>query len=523
MAKSRDAFRTISEVAAWLDTPAHVLRFWESKFTQVKPVKRAGGRRYYRPADMALLGGIKKLLHEDGMTIKGAQKILREQGVKHVSSLCTLRVDEPVADAPYIDVDSEAEAEGTEPLSFAEAIRSRDAAAQESSLAASEPGEDMPGPDEAEPGPVALTADDTGPDAIPTPASPQDRPDGQSDPEPDDTSAAPEPAGGAPTTAVSGTSAKEAAEAPIARDPVAEPSPPEAIPAGSRMPEEAAKPPDPGLREDDTPPDTAAAEHATPASRADASRQTDMADLFDAPGGDAASAADGSAPARTALPEDAAPEAAEDDEPSADTADTTEAGPTEAGPTAAAEPFVTAEADAGSKAPAGPDAQDDDSAADNTPGTGGAPAIPNAAADAADTWGMRPDGNAAVQLDEADDDEVDDAAPTTPGVPETAAGLPGQDADLAKDEAAGPGRGQAAVKAGTDPGAPRDDREPSETVVEDRPAASPELDPIAEPGPGVLAMLAATERLGPAQAEAVAAQMPALARLRDTLERAPCR
>lgn len=84
MAKSAEAFRTISEVAEWLETPAHVLRFWESKFSQVKPVKRAGGRRYYRPTDMQLLGGIKKLLHEDGMTIKGVQKILREQGAKHV-------------------------------------------------------------------------------------------------------------------------------------------------------------------------------------------------------------------------------------------------------------------------------------------------------------------------------------------------------------------------------------------------------------------------------------------------------
>ena len=87
MEKSRDAFRTISEVAEWLDTPAHVLRFWESRFAQVKPVKRAGGRRYYRPADMQLLGGIKKLLHEDGMTIRGVQKLLREEGVKHVASL----------------------------------------------------------------------------------------------------------------------------------------------------------------------------------------------------------------------------------------------------------------------------------------------------------------------------------------------------------------------------------------------------------------------------------------------------
>jgi DNA-binding transcriptional MerR regulator len=85
--KSPDAFRTISEVAEWLDTPAHVLRFWESRFAQVKPVKRAGGRRYYRPSDMALLGGIKKLLHEDGLTIRGVQKILRSQGVRYVASL----------------------------------------------------------------------------------------------------------------------------------------------------------------------------------------------------------------------------------------------------------------------------------------------------------------------------------------------------------------------------------------------------------------------------------------------------
>ena len=112
MSKSRDAFRTISEVADWLDTPAHVLRFWESKFSQVKPVKRAGGRRYYRPADMELLGGIKKLLHEDGMTIKGVQKVLREQGVRHVSALSSTVADAGQADdagtliedAPFTEV-----------------------------------------------------------------------------------------------------------------------------------------------------------------------------------------------------------------------------------------------------------------------------------------------------------------------------------------------------------------------------------------------------------------------------------
>lgn len=93
MSKSRDAFRTISEVADWLGVQAHVLRFWESRFTQVKPVKRAGGRRYYRPNDMRLLGGIKKLLHEDGITIKGVQRILREHGVAHVAAL-SLPLDE---------------------------------------------------------------------------------------------------------------------------------------------------------------------------------------------------------------------------------------------------------------------------------------------------------------------------------------------------------------------------------------------------------------------------------------------
>ena len=102
MAKSADAFRTISEVAEWLDTPAHVLRFWESKFTQVKPVKRAGGRRYYRPQDMRLLGGIKKLLHDDGMTIKGVQKLLRENGIKHVSSLSQPLAGEEDTALPHV-------------------------------------------------------------------------------------------------------------------------------------------------------------------------------------------------------------------------------------------------------------------------------------------------------------------------------------------------------------------------------------------------------------------------------------
>lgn len=99
MSKSPDAFRTISEVADWLGVQAHVLRFWESKFAQVKPVKRAGGRRYYRPVDMQLLGGIKRLLHDDGMTIKGVQKMLREQGVAEIAALSAPLDDTVVDDA----------------------------------------------------------------------------------------------------------------------------------------------------------------------------------------------------------------------------------------------------------------------------------------------------------------------------------------------------------------------------------------------------------------------------------------
>src|SRR6478752_4633178 len=76
--KSAQAFRTISEVAAELDVPQHVLRFWESKFNQVRPLKRGGGRRYYRPEDIDLLRRIRTLLYDDGYTIKGVQRLLKE-------------------------------------------------------------------------------------------------------------------------------------------------------------------------------------------------------------------------------------------------------------------------------------------------------------------------------------------------------------------------------------------------------------------------------------------------------------
>ncbi len=80
--KSAEAFRTISEVAATLDVPQHVLRFWESKFSQVQPLKRGGGRRYYRPEDVELLQTIRGLLYDDGYTIKGVQKLLRDGSLK---------------------------------------------------------------------------------------------------------------------------------------------------------------------------------------------------------------------------------------------------------------------------------------------------------------------------------------------------------------------------------------------------------------------------------------------------------
>jgi DNA-binding transcriptional MerR regulator len=85
--KAPDAFRTISEVAQELDIPQHVLRFWETRFAQIKPMKRSGGRRYYRPDDVDLLKGIRRLLYGEGYTIRGVQRILKEHGIKSVQGL----------------------------------------------------------------------------------------------------------------------------------------------------------------------------------------------------------------------------------------------------------------------------------------------------------------------------------------------------------------------------------------------------------------------------------------------------
>jgi len=95
--KAPSAFRTISEVATNLDVPQHVLRFWESKFQQVRPLKRGGGRRYYRPEDVALLSNIKELLYNQGFTIRGVQKLLKETGRTGIVRLSTMQSSSPAA------------------------------------------------------------------------------------------------------------------------------------------------------------------------------------------------------------------------------------------------------------------------------------------------------------------------------------------------------------------------------------------------------------------------------------------
>ena len=118
MDKAPDAFRTISEVADELDIPQHVLRFWESRFPQIKPMKRAGGRRYYRPDDVDLLRGIKHLLYGEGYTIRGVQRILREQGPKFVQA-----VWQPGAAQPVAPPEEEEIAEAAEQLAPDDAAR----------------------------------------------------------------------------------------------------------------------------------------------------------------------------------------------------------------------------------------------------------------------------------------------------------------------------------------------------------------------------------------------------------------
>jgi DNA-binding transcriptional MerR regulator len=111
--KAPDAFRTISEVADDLKVPQHVLRFWESRFNQIKPMKRAGGRRYYRPDDVDLLRGIHHLLYGEGYTIRGVQRILRDQGLKFVQTVWQPGAEQP-AHPPAGDLDDAGPEDGEE-------------------------------------------------------------------------------------------------------------------------------------------------------------------------------------------------------------------------------------------------------------------------------------------------------------------------------------------------------------------------------------------------------------------------
>ena len=147
--KAPDAFRTISEVAEDLDLPQHVLRFWESRFNQIKPMKRGGGRRYYRPEDVELLRGIRLLLYSEGFTIRGVQRLLKEKGVAYVASVGqsgsadaiaapdrepAFEADEPAeaveADAPVAEMGLEGASVPTTDPDIAAAIRPASAEAE---------------------------------------------------------------------------------------------------------------------------------------------------------------------------------------------------------------------------------------------------------------------------------------------------------------------------------------------------------------------------------------------------------
>jgi DNA-binding transcriptional MerR regulator len=167
VSKGPDAFRTISEVAEALDLPQHVLRFWETRFTQIKPLKRGGGRRYYRPDDVELLRGIRQLLYGEGFTIKGVQRILKEQGPRFVISAGRGELDgkAPLAQrtkARAVAVEDEAEAGRSDEMD--------DAATEDYGEAKVEPRFDTPEPAGAvrsaaggkptEPDPAGLTGEE---------------------------------------------------------------------------------------------------------------------------------------------------------------------------------------------------------------------------------------------------------------------------------------------------------------------------------------------------------------------------
>ncbi len=140
MEKSPDAFRTISEVAAEIDVPQHVLRFWESRFPQIRPMKRGGGRRYYRPDDVDLLRGIRHLLYGEGYTIRGVQRILREQGVTLVQTVWQVEAALAASEEDQTGEASGAESTGRlEPNIFAVADERREPRLEGAPAAAAPP------------------------------------------------------------------------------------------------------------------------------------------------------------------------------------------------------------------------------------------------------------------------------------------------------------------------------------------------------------------------------------------------
>ncbi len=124
MAKSAEAFRTISEAADELGVAQHVLRFWETKFSFIKPMKRAGGRRFYRPSDITVLAAVRRLLHQEGYTIKGVQKLYRETGLKRFTGDESLTGD-TFAQAPRTALPIQSRARLEAALAELEAARSR--------------------------------------------------------------------------------------------------------------------------------------------------------------------------------------------------------------------------------------------------------------------------------------------------------------------------------------------------------------------------------------------------------------
>jgi DNA-binding transcriptional MerR regulator len=144
--KAPGAFRTISEVAQELELPQHVLRFWESRFHEIRPMKRGGGRRYYRPEDLDLLRGIRHLLYGEGYTIRGVQRLLREQGVHFVQNVWQPGAPQPSRQAGEEDAGAERrlpETQGALPLPSLDDVGDEESSQERSAVAGGLPREDL--------------------------------------------------------------------------------------------------------------------------------------------------------------------------------------------------------------------------------------------------------------------------------------------------------------------------------------------------------------------------------------------